>query len=455
MSRYDYNGKDNGVVCMYPWVHTTVTMENSLRPCCGISLRGRGTVKLGENTNDTLEDAFKWMRVKMLAGEKIEECNECYLNEAAFPDKMQPMSMRGQANTDYRLDLQNLDENFIGLKGMEISLDNICNLQCKMCDSMFSSNLYRRDEHLQNVEFVYDDGHDIEGAGNVSFPKVTNLGSRKPTKIPKQRIEFIKSLGVDWSELQHLKILGGEPFYSPNFEKLLDHLIKEGKPENLRLEIVSNCTNKVNERIIDKLNLFKEIILTCSLDGCNDYNSYQRWGSPGWKETLEIYKWYHSKIHNMVKHHVHSTYSLLNLNGLAGDVTWFTENYPECSVSRLIVKDGDYCPNHAPPEYLKWLEERWDKDIYKFQMKNSNPSEYVSMVDGFPTQAYEEEAITLKTGIAKIDAEKMKLKKKQQFNYRRWKRFREKIIALDKYYDSKLEDYNPELAEFIEEGWGC
>jgi hypothetical protein len=150
---------------------------------------------------------------------------------------------------------------------------------------------------------------------------------------------------------------------------------------------------------------------------------------------------------------VHSTYSLLNLNGLAGDVTWFTENYPECSVSRLIVKDGDYCPHHAPPEYLKWLEERWDKDIYEFQMKNSNPSEYVSMVDGFPTQTYEKEAIA--TAITKIDAEKMKLKKKQQFNYRRWKRFREKIIALDKYYDSKLEDYNPELAEFIEEGWGC
>ena len=412
MSRYDYNGKDNGVVCMYPWVHTTVTMENSLRPCCGISLRGRGTVKLGENTNDTLEDAFKWMRVKMLAGEKIEECNECYLNEAAYPDKMQPMSMRGQANTDYRLDLQNLDENFIGLKGMEISLDNICNLQCKMCDSMFSSNLYRRDEHLINVEFVYND-------------KVTNLGSRKPTKIPKQRIEFIKSLGVDWSELQHLKILGGEPFYSPNFEKLLDHLIKEAKPENLRLEIVSNCTNKVDQRIIDKLNLFKEIILTCSLDGCNDYNSYQRWGSPGWKETLEIYKWYHLKIHKMVKHHVHSTYSLLNLNGLAGDVMWFAENYPECSVSRLIVKDGDYCPHYAPAEYLDWLEEKWSK---------------VEMSDD---------------AMLKLDSQRHKLFKKEEYNHKRWARFKEKIVALDKYYDSKLEDYNPELAEFIEEGWGC
>ena len=409
MSRYDYDGKDNGVVCMYPWVHTTVTMENSLRPCCGISLRGRGTVKLGENTNDTLEDAFKWMRVKMLAGEKIEECNECYLNEAAYPDKMQPMSMRGQANTDYRLDLQNLDENFIGLKGMEISLDNICNLQCKMCDSMFSSNLYRRDEHLINVEFVYND-------------KVTNLGSRKPTKIPKQRIEFIKSLGVDWSELQHLKILGGEPFYSPNFEKLLDHLIEEAKPENLRLEIVSNCTNKVDERIIDKLNLFKEIILTCSLDGCNDYNSYQRWGSPGWKETLEIYKWYHSKIHNMVKHHVHSTYSLLNLNGLAGDIVWFAENYPECSVSRLIVKDGDYCPHYAPAEYLDWLEEEWSK---------------VEMSDD---------------AMLKLDSQRHKLFKKEEYNHKRWARFKEKIVALDKYYNSKLEDYNPELAEFIEDG---
>ena len=30
--------KDNGVVCMLPWVHTTVSMKNILRPCCRFSL---------------------------------------------------------------------------------------------------------------------------------------------------------------------------------------------------------------------------------------------------------------------------------------------------------------------------------------------------------------------------------------------------------------------------------
>ena len=124
----------------------------------------------------------------------------------------------------------------------------------------------------------------------------------------------------------------------------------------------------------------------------------------------------------MVKHHVHSTYSLLNLNGLAGDIVWFAENYPECSVSRLIVKDGDYCPHYAPAEYLDWLEEKWSK---------------VEMSDD---------------AMLKLDSQRHKLFKKEEYNHKRWARFKEKIVALDKYYNSKLEDYNPELAEFIEEG---
>jgi hypothetical protein len=412
LGRYDYEGKDNGSICMLPWVHTTITMENKLRPCCAFDLQS--AVQIKEMKPGVLEDSFRWLRKKMLAGEKVNECHACYQNEKYTPrENRQPRSMRGQANTDYRLDLQDLTEDFIHLRGMEISLDNICNLQCKMCDSMFSSNLYRRDAHLMEITWDKVDPPGHKGC----------LGSRKPMKIPKQRIEFIKALGVDWKNIEHIKILGGEPFYSPNFEKLLDHLLEEGTPEILTLEIVSNLTNIIDQRIIDKLNKFAEILLTCSLDGINDYNAYQRWGSPGWEKTLENYRWYHTKINNMVKHHIHMTYSLLNLNGFAGDIKWFKNNYPEYRISFAFVRSGEYSPYIAPQHYIDWLEDQWDKDYYMDDWHDEG---------NLPLGLAEEKMITL----SKPDPNA-------------WQKFKTKVIELDKFYDSDLKDYNPELARFL------
>jgi len=401
---YDYNGKDDGTVCMMPWVFTTVTMKNTIRPCCAFNLDNAVDIK--EIKPGIIEDSFKWLRKDMLAGKKAEACKSCYENEKFTPPgDIQPKSMRGQANTDYRLDLQNLDEEFIGLKGIELSLDNICNLQCKMCDSMFSSKLYARDQHLIDI----------------------GIQSRKPTKVPKQRIEFIKALGVDWTALEHIKILGGEPFFSPNFEKLVDHLLEEGTPDNLVLEIVSNCTNKIDTRIIDKLNLFKEVILTCSLDGINDYNSYQRWGSPGWEETLGIYEWYQIMLTNTKKRHVHSTYSLLNINGFAADAKWFALNEPEYRVSFQFVKEGDQSPYIAPPMYIDWLIEQWESEMDTDDWPGGDCTARVE------------------NAIAKLET----------FNHHHknhggdWRDFCQKIPALDKYYDSKLVDYNPDLHEYL------
>ena len=264
-----------------------------------------------------------------------------------------------------------------------------------MCDSLFSSKLYDRDKMLIEVH---------------------NLKGRTPTKIPKQRIEFIKGLDIDWHALEHIKILGGEPFFSPNFPKLIDFLLEHSTVNNVTLEIVSNCTKRLDQDLIDKLNQFKWIILTCSLDGCNDINSYQRWGSPGWKETLDNYLWYHSMFNNMMKFHVHSTYTILNLSGLADDMKYWEDNHPEWSVSFNFVTTGEYSPYFVPTWYRDWILEQW--------------------------KGKDNERITLAR----------KMFKENQSKYKPWKTWglaMLKLQAIDDYYDSELGDYCPELETLL------
>jgi len=388
--------KDNGVVCMLAWNHMAVSMKNVARPCCRFTV-GNDEDHIEEDATKPFDDKYRWLRKNMLEGKKTEECSLCYSegNE----------SMRWAANNvHFRLEQVELTEDFDKLRSIELSLDNLCNLQCKMCDSLFSSKLYYRDDFLLNEK---------------------GMRGRQPTKIPKQRIEYLKSLNVDWQHLTKIKVLGGEPFFSPNFPKLIDWLIEKCKVENVLLEIITNTTKKLDDVMVEKLNRFRKIILTGSIDGCNDYNEYQRWSSPGWEESIEIYEEYLSQLKNIEKGHIHSTYSTLNLNGLADDMDYFAENHPTWSVSFKMVESGEYCPHFGPDWYEQWILDEW------------NSKEHLPAAQ------------------AKIDRAIGILKKNrvaQQEKEYAWFLFLRKTKLLDtEYYDSNIGDYNPDLVKAMKE----
>ena len=387
--------KDNDVVCMLAWNHMTVSMKNTTRPCCRFTV-GNDDEEIVEDATKPFEDKYRWLRKNMLEGKKTKECSLCYAegNE----------SMRWAANNiHFKLEKAELTEDFDKLRSIELSLDNLCNLQCKMCDSLFSSQLYYRDDYLLNEK---------------------GMRGRQPTKIPKKRIEYLKELNVDWQHLTKIKVLGGEPFFSPNFPKLIDFLIEKCKVEDVLLEIITNSTNRLDEVMVEKLNRFRKIILTGSIDGTNEYNTYQRWGSPGWEESLEVYKGYLSQLKNIEKGHIHSTYSTLNLNGFADDMDYYAKNHPTWSVSFKMVESGEYCPHYGPDWYEKWILDEWNS-------KERLPAAQV-----------------------RIDRAKGILKRNRIIPEKKeyaWFLFLRKTYELDKYYDSKLEDYNPELVQALNE----
>ena len=61
----------------------------------------------------------------------------------------------------------------------------------------------------------------------------------------------------------------------------------------------------------------------------------------------------------MKKYHIHSTYTILNLSGLADDMKYWEDNYYDWSVSFNFVTTGEYSPYVVPTWYTDWILNQW------------------------------------------------------------------------------------------------
>ena len=380
--------EDNGVVCMYPWVHFAYTMQGKLRPCCRFSTTDE---HLHNTSIDDYENAFGWLRKRMLYGVETEACKTCYTQGNN--------SMRADANIRFDLAGRDLNDDFIQLETIEISLDNLCNLECKMCNSQFSSKLYKRDELLNTI--------DVRLNG-------------KPKKVPKNRIDEILALSIDWSKLRWIKILGGEPFMSPHFNKLLQKIVDNGRPMNTTLEIITNATHKLTDPTIELLLKFKELKVTASIDGAGKHNDYQRVGS-NVKETIKQYAEYLDILPNIRLPHIHSTYTVLNLNYLVSDMHYWKQNHPGWGVSIALVNTevaSNLSPYHCPDYYYKWLND---------QLKTDRRFALIKAEEALDLIAWK--------GIG--------------YNEERWNGMLTEIKVLDDFYNIKLEDHNKPFYDLL------
>lgn len=381
--------KDNGVICMLPWLHFTVTMTDSIRPCCRFSQKSNVTI-------DNYYNEYEWLRKNMLDGVKTKECTRCYIED------QNSNSMRATANRNFNLkDVNNLTIEPLPLKFIEISLDNICNLECKMCNSLYSSKLLKRDIML------HDSNPNMFG---------NELQFMKPAKINnKTRFEKLKALDISWEHLTEIKLLGGEPFLSPQFKEFLIFFTSNVNPNNITLEIVTNCTKILQDDVILLLNKFKKIRLTGSIDGVYKYNDYQRVHS-NFEDSVKNYKLYLKQLNNIYKPHIHITWSILNINCINKTVDfWENEkkNIPGLTISSTVAH-GPTSPTHAPPWYHVWLDSivNWNQDR-----------------------------------MTKVT--KQVINETSKFNNKNWKLIQKQIKLTDEFYKMFLKDYNPELHNFF------
>ena len=152
------------------------------------------------------------------------------------------------------MDIKNnpVDTNKFKLKWLDFRPGNLCNLKCRMCSGSNSSMIQ------QEVE---------------KNPELKEFENDKPIN----NTDLLPSIcnHETFSELEVLKLLGGEPTIDPQIQKLLDWTIENGYAKNINLRYTTNATN-VNAKWVKAVNQFKTSKAQISLDGAGETYDYIR-----------------------------------------------------------------------------------------------------------------------------------------------------------------------------------
>lgn len=371
------------VWCSLPWTHICVRPDDTLKPCCryqyspGDTQHSVGLNSIATSGATALNtDYLNTLRKDLLSGIPRTECKKCYVEEKNYRP-----SLRSNMNAVIDLKQTDCDAQFNSVQYLELSIDNICNLQCRMCDSKFSSRLVGRDRFL---------GNPVHKKLEPSYEKLRNL---------------------DLSKLTRIKLLGGEPFITPNFEQFLDFISSHVDVRQVYLDINTNATAIPSADIIYKLNRFGFLEFNVSLDSYSLSNNYQRWGS----DYLQVFSNVKQYENLFDKKYIayHSTISTLTANNLAHTVN-ILHDLHGYHISIDFVRSPEFlCMLYAPSNYIDWV----------LTANKSNSVAY-SVTSNFLKDAVYDPVI--------------------------WQEFINTTRKLDEYYNTKLANYNPELAAFLE-----
>lgn len=366
----------NKYFCSLPWVHSRLDRSNGDAASTGVSVCCKFNYELWDQVNPdngilsgittAMNTApFRSIRQNMLDGKRVDGCIDCYEDE-----RISGESMRTSSNAAYPIGDLELTTDYLHTKFIEISLDNTCNLECKMCSSFHSTKLRRRD--LLLGEYVHPNW--------VTEPDLLE--------------------GLDLDSVEYIKFVGGEPLLSRNH---LPFLKKFPDPSRLSLLYNTNATIIPEGETQQLMASAKELNFIISCDGIYKYNDYQRWGSDfetiirnGLKirDSFDNIKWFTFL----------NTFTLLNLNAYTQTLEWYKSNDIP---TKSNWGQGVTSVAHAPDWYEEWI---------------------LSTNDTPEVRSYF-------------------IREKRVYDPKQWQKFIDLIKSTDAMYGTKLEDYNPELAE--------
>jgi len=248
--------------CVLPWVNITVDPDGSIKPCCV----SQDFIKkpTGEKFNlgfDKIEDIVNSqdlveIRQKMLAGERVAGCSQCYQHEE-YGGK----SQRLQYNQMFPLKFSQSHVERTDIKYFDLRLGNLCNLNCRSCSPKNSSQFSKEINELHNTN-------------------ITKFHEILPLTIDTwyESAVFMDNIDGQLKNIKLLYLTGGEPtIIKKNFE-ILNKLISTGFSKNITVMINSNMTN-LNSDFYEILDEFKSVIFFASIDGTGPIQEYLRYPS--------------------------------------------------------------------------------------------------------------------------------------------------------------------------------
>jgi sulfatase maturation enzyme AslB (radical SAM superfamily) len=260
--------------CMHPFTGLATREDGAVKVCCR-------SQPVGWIQEQSMEDiwngtAMREVRRQVLCGDRPEVCKPCFDLENQGVESLRQRHINGvipEARINlYPNALDSLRDDYtmpFEFPTMEIKINNLCNLKCRMCNPLDSTSWQDWDQ----VKPFY------EKENNYLVPTVAKL-VRKPGQYigPFDDTEnWWNSFSKLLPHFKRVEFAGGEPLMDPQHYKILDMLKPYGK--NIEIKYATNGTTlgiSKGRTIHDYWPHFRSVAVNVSLDGIHDVYNYIR-----------------------------------------------------------------------------------------------------------------------------------------------------------------------------------
>jgi len=270
----------NKTFCMAPWTHTYLSPQTERRLCCASREPAQSFKQYIDTGNDAKEykpltlkehwnsDHMKSVRLRMMAGEELSECQVCdhkLLNTNVY---------RSYFNQLFK---HKVDEAFAttddtGATTMQtISFDyrfnNLCNFKCRMCGDMLSSSWEAESRKHKTWK--------KENSPWMASPLREQIIKFQDTQVVQEFVE-----AVETKKIKEIYWCGGEPLMWDMHWKAMQRIIELGFAKEVYVRYNTNLsrTSFKGIKLFDLLPEFQDWQICSSLDGTGEVGEYIRDG---------------------------------------------------------------------------------------------------------------------------------------------------------------------------------
>ncbi len=334
--------------CIYPWIHLHAWPGGNAYPCC----HATPSPTYGNTKQQTLKEIWNHkpmrdLRLDMLAGHTNETCRKCHEQEdSGF------FSGRQSANKHHghHIDRVHKTQEDGSLEQFEmtywdIRFSNLCNLKCRSCGHIFSSQWYQDQAKLAGGDWKKNN-------------TVLKIAGRNEDDMWNQLIPHL-------DYVEQIYFAGGEPLLMEEHYRILDELVRRQRFD-VRLIYNTNFTHTdlKGRSVFEYWRQFDSVAVGASLDDMGPRAEYIRKGTD-WA-VVEQNRRDMMAMCPEVDFYISPTLSIMNAHHLPEfHRTWVEQGLIRAQDLNVnILQDPThYRIDIAPAEYKQQLQEKFQQHI--------------------------------------------------------------------------------------------
>ena len=272
--------------CMHPFTGLATREDGAICACC--RSHPIGFIQDAPLEYHWNSEVMTRIRRQVLIGERPKECEPCFSLEDQGVESLRQRHIAGkipEARINLYPDaLTKMRHDFtmpFEIPTMELKLNNLCNLKCRMCHPMDSTSW----NDWSEVKDFY------KAEGNIMYAIVEQHDLERKPFLDKfqDSPEWWASLEKLLPHFRRVEFAGGEPLMDPQHYRILDMLAPYGHQIEIKYATNLSMLGKSNRTVWEYWPKFKSVAVNVSIDGISNSYEYIR-GNANWSELVNNIK---------------------------------------------------------------------------------------------------------------------------------------------------------------------